>query len=384
MGFVKRAISIALVAILSLGLVALPLVYWPWAKLPYELPKVWFLARLIEVLAIFTFIKFVIHKSVWRVNGTLLVSVLSFVLVATGASLLGTDFIKSLVGNYYRGDGLVTLYHLVAFAISVSLLWDKAYAKWVPFLLALGSFIAGILSLFSGSGVTFGNPNFLAGYLTVTLPFLFFCLKESSKNIWRAFWVFGISLQVIAIFNTGSYGAIVSLFVVLTAILVLVAKKQRFALFILGLLATLTPLFFWFRDYRSQPVLVAEGRERVFRKIVGGTFKKPLLGYGLANADHAFEAYEWPIKLNNDIYVDKAHSQVLEVFATTGVFGLVVYLFMVGIVCLKLAKKIKTERFLGWNTILLVTLLTYLVHSQTNVTSIAEEAIFWFVVGLAL
>ena len=37
---------------LVIGLFVLPFVYWPWAAIPYEIPRVWFVQRWIEGLGI--------------------------------------------------------------------------------------------------------------------------------------------------------------------------------------------------------------------------------------------------------------------------------------------------------------------------------------------
>ena len=86
----------------------------------------------------------------------------------------------------------------------------------------------------------------------------------------------------------------------------------------------------------------------------------------------------------HDIYLDKAHSSILEVFATTGIIGLSIYLCIIIYVLRRLfllAFQTDRSQQLWYKTILLVFLL-FLFHSQTNVISIAEELYFWFVIGV--
>ena len=121
-----------------------------------------------------------------------------------------------------------------------------------------------------------------------------------------------------------------------------------------------------------RPEFVPEGRERIIKSIARGVWRRPILGWGWANADYAFENNPWPSKFDLDVYVDKAHGMFLEVLATTGIAGFVVYLAIV------LLAVINSRR-----TLWLGPMVIYLIHSQTNVISIAEEMLFWVMLGIA-
>jgi O-antigen ligase len=116
-----------------------------------------------------------------------------------------------------------------------------------------------------------------------------------------------------------------------------------------------------------------ESRERIFRLAIESIKSKPVFGWGLTNVDYATEAFDWPVTVYNDVHIDKAHSNLLEIFVTTGITGGIIYLLIL--------KKV-------WNNLSEKTLKTvfvlYLIHSQTNVISIAEEVIFWLIVGVAI
>ena len=144
--------------------------------------------------------------------------------------------------------------------------------------------------------------------------------------------------------------------------------------------------YFWIRDYSlaNSQSFIAEGRMRIYRNIFTGALKRPLFGYGWANVDSAFESSVWPLKFNNDVYVDKAHSEFLEIFATTGIPGLIIYLILIGSVLIKLWKSHKTSTDKDWEITLISILILYLFHSQTNVISITEQIIFWIIIGVTL
>jgi hypothetical protein len=85
-----------------------------------------------------------------------------------------------------------------------------------------------------------------------------------------------------------------------------------------------------------------------------------------------------PVKFDPDIYADKAHSNLLEILVTTGLVGFVIYLLLI----------VKTVNNLAMNKevfskILLLSLVLYIFHSQTNVISISEEVVFWLIIGVA-
>ncbi|MBX4205730.1 hypothetical protein KW795_00865, partial [Candidatus Microgenomates bacterium] len=89
------------------------------------------------------------------------------------------------------------------------------------------------------------------------------------------------------------------------------------------------------------------------------------------------------IKIYHDVYVDKAHSNILESFATTGLVGLSSYIILLFVIGLTLFNRYRIQKD-DWNKLLFFVFLMYLYHSQTNITSIAEEIVFWFIVGTLL
>jgi len=70
---------------------------------------------------------------------------------------------------------------------------------------------------------------------------------------------------------------------------------------------------------------------------------------------------------------------LLEILVTTGFFGLVSYLFILSRGFANLFK-----RRGDFSKILLLSLVLFVFHSQTNVISIAEELIFWFILGSSI
>lgn len=86
----------------------------------------------------------------------------------------------------------------------------------------------------------------------------------------------------------------------------------------------------------------------------------------------AVESVSWPVKAFPDVYVDKAHSNLLEILVTTGIFGFLIFLAII----------FRALDQLFGKKVLLVVFLLFLFHSQTNVISINEELIFWLILGI--
>lgn len=418
--FVKNVKLVQLVFLF--GLFLLPLVFWPWAAVPYEIPKVWFFQRWVEVLGIMGFLGGIREMRGRKGSLKLVFGVWLFVLVATVSSIFGADFGKSLIGNYYRSDGLLTLFHLAGLFFFLIVFWEQRWEKpiikvfaWSSLLLSswtlllgakywiwgnwgspLGFTPRGIWGNWGGAvfgkaiGGTFGNPNFLAGYLVVTLPFVFSFF--GGRRVTR---MIAFLMQAGAIALTQSAGGILGIIIFAAGWYFLLHKganlrrDRKKLLFFGGLSALAISLFILFfglntfRKPRSQFDFFPESRPRIWTKAVLSFVKRPALGWGWANFDYAFSSIDWPLKVEADVYVDKAHSGLLEVLVSMGIVGLGIYLFLAIRSIREIRKRTgeaENKEFFG--TILLAFLL-FLFHSQTNVISINEEVIFWLILGIA-
>lgn len=402
------------------GLFLLPFVFWPWAEISYEIPRVWFVQRWVEVMGILGVVGGLWWLKRRAVDSVLVLLVVAFAAVAVAASFQGVDFDKSFWGNFYRGDGLFTLFHLVGFFFFLSLFWHPSTRSarsgrvgWErPTALAIssGAFLVSIWTIFQAArlyvlqdatvenwngaiGATFGQPKFLGGYLLVTLPFMAYLAKTTEDARVAGFWKRALIFVVLAIAISGAWMAILGVLLFGALWLVFEGKLagRLLALLLIGvvvvggiLLWQAKPEFPLNRDW-SKVTYHPESRERIIVKGFNGFLQRPILGWGWANFDYAFDSNVWPIKLDNDVYVDKGHSTLFEVLVTTGVVGLVAYLALVGWVGWRLVRvrdRIRDTQDIGWNKTLLLVFLLFLFHSQTNVISIGEELMFWLVLGI--
>ena len=375
-------------------------VYWPWAQVPFEVPKVWFITRWIALLSVAGLIFGTFSLKKEKIDGILIILVLTFLSVGVISSIIGVDLAKSITGNYYRGDGLLTLVHLIilffALALFADVFWIRGFIKVLAvsaLILSLGSIILWILVYVGGIetiltwegafGSTFGNPNFLAGYLIITLPATYyFSVVARTQKLKRLLNIL-ILYQIIAILVSRSRAGLMGIIIFLGGVVVL---QQKVKIWIkVAVLGGFLLIFTVFLHYFYQSNLtnsgknfVAESRGRIFMKGLIAARERPLLGFGWANFDYAFESSDWPFKLEMDVYVDKAHSALLEVLVTTGIIGLLVYILIIVRTSFNLFKmKSKFAK-----VALFVFLLT-VIHMQTNVISISEEVVFWALIAFS-
>ena len=371
--------------LILVGLATMPFVYWPAAKIPYEIPRVMFFLGWAEVLTVLGVLASLGDRRKLAINLRVLFleSVLLGVVVVSSA--WGVDFGKSWWGNYWRFDGILTLIHLISFSAIVAVFLDgdlKAKIPgaiiWSAFVLSVWTIGVGVFEMamhreFIAVGISFGQPKFLGGYLLVSLPFLaFFSASWKSRSVWLV----EITILSAIVFS----GSTSSLMLAITYIWFWQLRRGKpWVVFILsvaalGLIANLgIRKLADFRFTGDQELFVFESRERIFKKLSAAFIQKPVLGWGWANVDYAFKSVDWPVKVERDAYVDKAHSSLMEVFVTTGFLGGLLFVLIV----LATARKLRGSLWLA-------PLVIFLVHSQTNVISISEEILFWLMVGVAM
>ena len=131
---------------------------------------------------------------------------------------------------------------------------------------------------------------------------------------------------------------------------------------------------FW---YKQNNVFTFESRERIIVRGILAFKEKPITGWGLSNFGNAFNAIDWPMKYDNDITADKAHSTFLETLVTSGVVGFLIYIAILTRLFLKINNVPKINKYL------FLIFLLYLFHAQTTIISISEEIFFWLLLGIS-
>lgn len=382
-----KAITNSYRILLLIGLFVLPFIYYPKAYVAYEIPKVWFFYFWSIVLTFLALLSVFKGKVTQKMNAVFKTAG-AFLLVLVVVSLIGVDFKKSIFGNYYRLDGLLTYFLLFAFSFSLSVLGNKRLLKDLALVSASASFLAALLAIGSKfwpglpSASGFGQPVFLAGYLAVGFLFMLYLFTKSELK-GKIFWSLGILTDIWAVYTTGAIGAFVAIAAGLVIWVILRTKRRLLLPFLAVSFIVGTFMFGVYLKRPADPVqIVYEERQRIIIKTFLGLIEERRIftGFGVANVDYSFDAGLWPVPVSEDVYLDKAHSTVLEYVLTGGTSGLSAYLLLLLVLFWRLYKtkpSMLTDLYL---TLFLV----YLVHAQTNVLSIAEEVYFWIALSVGL
>ena len=342
-------------------------------------------------------------------------------------SVFGIDPATSFFGREPYFQGWVLYAYLCLFSLLVSQAQIKL-EKWA-LVLCSSAFIVSLLAVkdwvllnifsqsvpvYAGRVVsTFGQPNFYAGFLLLSLPFSYYLFKTSTgtSQVKRlsCFGLFSSLISIAGIFVSYSRSAILLGLVLLSLALIDQLKfKLKTGLFLIAafilmgiflsvkLSSGLLESEFLKPIQTNNPDLTKESVEkRVYLWPL--TFKialqRPLSGYGLENIGLAVNNYFEkdkhrlfeenlnisPVLISlKELYIDHSHNYILDLLLFSGIFGVLGWLGLLGALFLNLRQKHH-----GRNTFILTTgLITYLIWVQFQNQSIVQLVYFWLLVGL--
>lgn len=361
--------------------------------------------------------------------------ILAFLMISLAATVGGVHPYISLLGEYKRYDGLIsTINYILIYYIAVNFLRERKYLKGtLAFLTLAGVLVAGcgILQSYgidltrweSGVISTFGNPNFLGGYLAMVffLPVtLFLLISSKKKTLSQKIGFLSISLMsLLLIYKCFSLlthrggalglGAGILLFGILLWRHFLKIKPRFTVLLVVMCLAT--GIFFMQGksglvqkfastvklekdEGKAIPTLkfasTAETRVYIWQTALRVIKEHPFLGVGpdaLRLVSTQYEKIEFiQTEGGRNCLIDKAHNEILDLATTRGLLGLAAYLWMI-ILLFKFVYQtyplIKEE-----NKILLVGLLSaitsYLVQNEVGFGIIGTSSLFWLFLGMTI
>lgn len=286
-------------------------------------------------------------------------------------------------GQYYRYQGLVTLGSLIGLYFLISRFVKIKIINW--FIVISGVIISvyitvwGLLSqvfhqplytFYERTAATFGNPNFAAGFLALSYPFLLYFPKI--KTSWK---LIITPIFLIALWFTQSRSGLLAFLSVLILFLV---RKYKYkvimvtpiVILLLFLMVKFIPRYSYFNNQFV-----------IWGKAVSAISKKPLFGWGIENFETAFQKTLIPNK-DFDLYnlkVDKTHNEILEYGISGGIPAMVIYVFLL-ITCLK---KLLEKKYFTWQWANMSALVAYFILSQLNVLNITEYIFFYLILATA-
>ncbi len=379
-------------------LFTLPITFFPFTYLAFELPKILIL-YFVSALSIY-FLSSAGYRftKLTKIHRLFLI----FLLWIIFTSIIGLSFQQSFWGNYFRMQGILTyLCYTLLFFISGKVFADNHFRRHACLTILVSATFTAILALiqfislwflgnntqllYSGRVIsTFGQPNFLGAYLVMSLPFVCFLFNQVKSQL-KILIASCMVIIILGIFSTVSRSAYLGL-----AILGLIwgIKHYKllltsivFSVLLFGIMAIISPNLVYQQWYRLKVDTIskwtAENRLVIAQKSVKLISQRPLTGYGLENFSLAFPSVVTENDLGlKDIVVDSAHNIFLDLSVQTGLIGLGIFLAIL-IVTIKAGLKVKDD-FIKASFYVII---SFLVIHQFSPVSVVPMVLFWVSIG---
>ena len=366
---------------LLIALALTPLIAVTFAMFPYVIGKTVFIRSFVALFWVSLSIILIRAKKqpseiVSRLDLSFLknpifVSIFSFLFIGLISALFASNQTKAFFGTVERGEGMIQIFFLaLLFAGSLIILRGKEWTQFFKLSVLVGivlsidsitEFIrAGGIGRPNGSFIT--NPAFLAAFLLFALLAAFIVLIRVRAPIWRYTAYSGIIFSIIALGITNTRGALVGLAAGIIASLVFFAfNSGKLKINILGRdlgLKTLSIGFLIFlfllgstfiftiqssvwdkipgfnrlseislEDNTTQSRLVTTRTALRAIDPTNNSLRTFLIGYGQDNFNIAYNLhYDPSVQRYEELWFDRAHNKLLDVFVMQGLLGLLAYL----------------------------------------------------------
>lgn len=326
-----------------------PFIFSPFNSESFEIPKMYFIYAITLAIVLFHSINYFQKNTNLFNKHPLNFPISIFVISQILATIFSIDRYTSFFGFYSRLNGgllsLLTFFSL--FIILQNYLDAKFIKKIITFTLISGTTIAlyGILQKFgidkqywpnndvtSRVFSTLGQPNWLAAYLCILIPLVFFLNPVSS-------YLLLVTFSVCLLFTKSKSGIIAT---VISIIIYIFLKKilSKKIIIIFSCFLLLVTSYYFVNTRNSQLVTdnsinitsSADIRKLTWNGAIDVAKKYPFLGTGPET--FAF-SYYWvrPASHNTtsewEFLYNKVHNEYLNYLATSGIIGLFAYLFFI-------------------------------------------------------
>jgi len=338
--------------------------------------------------------------------------------------LFSVDPAMSWLGTYDRQEGLISwlfyglwatllVLHLNSIPENLRLIKINSFLKVISISGLLVSFYA-ILQILGWDFVTwsepanitgrsmsfFGQPNYLACWLVLVLPFSAYLIFIAKNKLSRLPWALVFISELAALLATGSR-ATFFIFLIISAVWLIwfltqknILSRQKIFLIILVVVITLSS-FLTFLAISNRPRFEeltnfkkgsAAVRLELWQTGWAAYLKKPWLGYGLENQKEVYVTYykvDSALYSKPNSYSDRAHNLILDILLTTGIVGLLFFAYFIYWVFANLLKALKDNNYQNLSAFLMWSLAVYLVSLLFNFSVTVTNIYFWFIVALA-
>ena len=346
-----------------------PLIFTQSNSELFELPKMYFVYLLTILITTFHLLN-VFQKQVPLIKKTFLnIPLAIFLLSQTISTVYSIDPHTSFYGYYSRlNGGLLSLicYSLLFFILNVYL--DDQFKQRIINFFLLSGLLVSIYGIAQHFGIdknwwvqdvqsrvfsTFGQPNWLAAYLCILIPFSLNQLFGSKKSLHKFYFILITSTFYITLLFTKSKSGLAAIAISLIIYLAFylfkniknIAKAAIIALFFIILSITIkNPIkdqLFPQKNITTTPVVTdtklnitpsEDIRKIVWQGAIDLWKKFPFFGTGVETFAYS---YYWTRPASHnltsewDYLYNKAHNEYLNYLATTGAVGFLSYIFLI-------------------------------------------------------
>lgn len=284
---------------------------------------------------------------------------------------------------------------LLGYYLVVSNITDKKFLKKFVLAVILGGTTAACVGIsehliwgVERSGATLGHPNVLASYLILVIPIVFSLLLYVPKRGEKILLTFSLVVMAICLIFTGSRAGWLAL-VGAMSFLVLIEKKRRVAIGLTLVIIVVASILIPSVSARLSTIFdlnFSTNKERIYgaKSTLQMIRDHPLTGTGINTFYYVYPQYQLP---EATLHLGHAHNVFLQIGAEMGLFGLIIFLWL-------LIRVFK----IGWETLrrtrndylrvvtigLLASLIAFLVNQEFDYTWGTGSLFVFFWVLLAM
>ena len=378
----------------------------------------------------------IIEKKKIKLNAFEILLIIYGVITFISAFFSDYGFVKCMLGTNGRGEGVITiLSYVAAFVIGTRLFNERKNVLIILIVSIIVASIYGILQANNTNNIkfffgtasdvaksTFGNPNFFSSYLCLVLPMACYYFINTDKKIkWLYFLsaIFGFSGLVYSK-TLGGYLTFIGMLILLSVFSLIYTTSRKNVMVKTLMLFVIFVILFLGISHTKQNSYISEiketttevkklanndrsfgtGRMEIWQKTLSVINNNKLLGVGPDSLTKELKIKNYITNGEDDVLnkyiIDKAHSEPLQIAATTGIISLVLYTFFITSYLLALSKIvinknksyiINNENFedkykIQYITAILIGVLGYLIQALVNISVVEVAPIFWMVLGL--
>lgn len=340
------------------------------------------------------------------------------------------SFKDCFLGTNGRGEGILTIFsYLMTFTIIYK--GFKYFNKKLLLVGIIGSLVLslyGIIQANAPAGVkliintanvpgvaegTMGNQNFFSSYLCIFLPMMCYYFLET-KDYKSIIAVVLLFTAFVFAKTLGGYIVFAVMYVIIAVFCFVFSKKKTHTIIKFGAMTILLVAIFFSITYEKGDKYVEEvkevkkeatnlvkkdegfgtGRMGIWHLTLMAINNNKLLGVGPDSLAEEFRADTYKqngyTNMLDKYRVDKAHCELLQIAATTGIPSMIVYLMLIATIGIRLLiivfrKHIKDRENKDnvFETMVLVSIGSYVAQALGNISVAQVAPIFWLMLGIA-